>query len=392
VKKMHRFLLLANPRTGSTYLATLLRSHPDVGLAGELLNDEHELPDDKLQYIEQQLSKMEQNFVGFKVFPEQIFKRELRFDDIVRYIGVKYVVVLWRKSLIEQLISRRIAEKTGIWFCGPQDNNDNPKEKVSINENDLKEYYETLESEWKLIGSQWPTDVLPIFISYEDLMFDPIRELRRIFARMSCDIEKYAYVDAGQRKIQVNASDRVQNWIEIKPELKNLELSADQILTEMINKSFKVQFEALPLVPDREPSMPSTGWRYNVCSPFMPNKAKENVMNALYSGSVSSAGFWPKLMAKKLKQLFGVPVAQPCSNGFTSLLLAMQSVNIGKGDEVIMPSMTMIAVPNAVHFLGAVPVFAECAIDNYNPGLKEILDAATGKELMINLLMCLLGF
>jgi LPS sulfotransferase NodH len=62
---MHRFLLLANPRTGSTYLATLLRSHPDVGLAGELLNDEHELPDDKLQYIEQQLSKMEQNFVGF---------------------------------------------------------------------------------------------------------------------------------------------------------------------------------------------------------------------------------------------------------------------------------------------------------------------------------------
>jgi UDP-2-acetamido-2-deoxy-ribo-hexuluronate aminotransferase len=70
----------------------------------------------------------------------------------------------------------------------------------------------------------------------------------------------------------------------------------------------------------------------------------------------------------------------------------MQSVNIGKGDEVIMPSMTMIAVPNAVYFLGAVPVFVECAVDNYNPGLKEILDAATGKELMINLLICLLGF
>jgi len=380
---MHRFILLANPRSGSTYLANLLRSHPDIGVAGELLNDEHELPDNKLEYIERQLSRMDQNFVGFKVFPEQIFARRLRFDDIVRYIGVEYVVVLWRKSVIEQLVSRKIAEKTGVWFSGPEHPNSNSTEKITLDESDLKEYFETLESDWKTIGSQWPTDVLPIFLNYEDLIIDPIQELKKIFARMSCDVQKYIYVNAGRPKNVVHPSVKVNNWTEMNPQLRDLELNAELILTEMINKSLKVELETLPLVPDREPSTPPTGWRYNVSAPFMPEKAKENVINALLSGSVSSAGFWPKQMSQKLKQIFGVPVAQPCSNGFTALMLAMQTINIGKGDEVIMPAMTMIAVPNAVHFLGAVPVFVDCAEDNYNPGWKQILGAATGKGLVI---------
>ena len=329
---MNRFLLLANPRTGSTYLANLLRSHPDIGVAGELLNDEHELPDNKLEYIEEQLSKMDQNFVGFKVFPEQILNTKLRFDDIVRYIGANVVVVLWRKSVIKQLISRRIAEKTGIWYRGPEDRNNDTLEKITLDENDLREYIEVLESDWVTIGSQWPTDVLPIFVTYEDLIIDPIREIRKIFARMSCDTEKYIYVDISGHKKQRHPSTKVENWDQINQDLKDSELKADKIITEMINKSLLVEFEALSLVPDREPSMPPNGWRYQVCSPFMPNKAKDNVTDALLSGSVSSAGFWPKQMSQKLRQIFGVPVAQPCSNGFKSLLLVMQA-GVFEGEE-----------------------------------------------------------
>ncbi|CAG2110031.1 unnamed protein product [Medioppia subpectinata] len=378
---MKRFLLLANPRTGSTYLANLLRSHPDIGLAGELLNDERNLPDDVLQYCGQELSKFEQKFVGFKVFPEQIFKRKLRFDELVRHLGADVVIVLWRKSIAEQLASLRIAEKTGVWFEGAEDFNNNRKNglkvKTSISDQEMREYHEFLVKDWQTIGSQWPIDIIPIYVCYDDLIEDPLTQLRQIMARLSCDMETYVFTSPGAVKPPVPPSDRIENWPQISDELKGMKINAKKLLKDCIEKNLNVKCQALDFVPDPEPPMPSKGWRYNVCAPFMPNEAKDNVIQALVSGSVSSAGFWPKEMADKLRKVYDCPVAQPCSNGFTSLVIAMQAMSLRSGDEVIMPSLTMIAVPNAVALLGAVPVFADCADGQYNPGLNEILDVSS---------------
>jgi dTDP-4-amino-4,6-dideoxygalactose transaminase len=63
------------------------------------------------------------------------------------------------------------------------------------------------------------------------------------------------------------------------------------------------------------------------------------------------------------------------SNGLDSLYLALKSLGIGQGDEVIVPSMTYIATALAVSFLGAKPVFAEPDPQTYNLDPKS-LDAA----------------
>src|ERR1035437_2572875 len=52
---------------------------------------------------------------------------------------------------------------------------------------------------------------------------------------------------------------------------------------------------------------------------------------------------------------FGVAVA----NGTVSLQLILRTLNIGFGDEVIVPALTFIATASAVAEVGAVPLFAD---------------------------------
>lgn len=47
------------------------------------------------------------------------------------------------------------------------------------------------------------------------------------------------------------------------------------------------------------------------------------------------------------------------SNGLDALMLALKTLGVGKGDEVIMPSNTFIATVMATSFTGATPVFVE---------------------------------
>lgn len=60
-------------------------------------------------------------------------------------------------------------------------------------------------------------------------------------------------------------------------------------------------------------------------------------------------------------------------NGLDALMLILKALDIGEGDEVIVPSNTYIATALAVTYVGAKPVFVEPRIDtfNINPELIE---------------------
>lgn len=62
-----------------------------------------------------------------------------------------------------------------------------------------------------------------------------------------------------------------------------------------------------------------------------------------------------------------------CGNGLDALMLALRALNVGEGDEVIVPSNTFIATALAVTYVGATPVFVEPDIRTYNidPALIE---------------------
>ena len=224
---------------------------------------------------------------------------------------------------------------------------------------------------------RWPPDVVPIFVKYEDLVQNTTSEVHRILHSMSLDPSEYVFAAECCRQNPASLSQKVSTWNELSEDERKATLDIPSIVTEAISRELNVPDAFVHLVPDREPPPPPNGWIYRVAEPYITSASRDNVLDAVDSGSVSSAGRWPREMSQKLTEIFGTAVAQPCSNGFGALVLALRAARIGPGDDVILPTFTMIAVPNAVRMVGARPVVVDNALGDYNPSVREIEAAAT---------------
>ena len=69
---------------------------------------------------------------------------------------------------------------------------------------------------------------------------------------------------------------------------------------------------------------------------------------------------------QEIAKWIGVPHAVGVSNGSDALLLALQAVGVGPGDEVICPTFTFFATAGAVARLGGTPIFVDSAECCYN--------------------------
>ena len=91
-----------------------------------------------------------------------------------------------------------------------------------------------------------------------------------------------------------------------------------------------------------------------------------------------------KAFEKAFAEYCGVQYCVGVGNGLDALMLALKSLGIGAGDEVIVPSNTYIATALAVTYVGAKPVFVEPRIEifNINPDLIEVAITDKTKAIM----------
>src|SRR5262245_40862098 len=93
--------------------------------------------------------------------------------------------------------------------------------------------------------------------------------------------------------------------------------------------------------------------------PSISDKEIAYVLDAVSSGWVSSTGPYVQAFERKFAEYVGTRFALTVSNGTTALHLALASLGLGPGDEVIVPDLTFVASANAVVYTGAKPVFAD---------------------------------
>lgn len=96
-----RFILMANARSGSTFLASLLRCHYQVGMKGELLNGSIDIADENIfTYLNKSLISCNKPIIGFKVLNDQIAIRNIKSENLLRSIKANFAIILWRQDIL----------------------------------------------------------------------------------------------------------------------------------------------------------------------------------------------------------------------------------------------------------------------------------------------------
>jgi perosamine synthetase len=117
--------------------------------------------------------------------------------------------------------------------------------------------------------------------------------------------------------------------------------------------------------------------------PRLNKKSREYVIDCLDSGWISSSGSYVKEfesgIAKIVKSDFGVAV----TNGSTALDLAIASLELKSGDEVILPNFTIISCLNQILRIGAVPVFVDADPVTWNMDTTLIENSITSRTVGI---------
>jgi perosamine synthetase len=114
-----------------------------------------------------------------------------------------------------------------------------------------------------------------------------------------------------------------------------------------------------------------------VCEPLLAGNELKYVTEAVSTGWISSSGKFVTEFERQFAAYCGCEYGVAVCNGTIALHLALIGAGIGKGDEVILPTFTMIASAFAICYVGAIPVFVDADRDTWNIDVSKIEEKIT---------------
>ncbi|HRG87432.1 MAG TPA: DegT/DnrJ/EryC1/StrS family aminotransferase [Chitinophagales bacterium] len=116
-----------------------------------------------------------------------------------------------------------------------------------------------------------------------------------------------------------------------------------------------------------------------VNTPLLDGNEQEYVLKALKDGWISSEGPAVKEFEEKFAARVGRKHGIAVANGSVALDLAVVAAGIKEGDEVIMPSFTIISPATAVVRVGAKPILVDSDATTWNMDVTQIESKITAK-------------
>lgn len=111
---------------------------------------------------------------------------------------------------------------------------------------------------------------------------------------------------------------------------------------------------------------------------FLGNEQRY-VREAMASGWLSSGGPFVERFERDMAEYVGRKYAIAVNSGTAALDLAVAALGIGPGDEVIVPTFTIISCVNEIVRRGATPVLVDCDADTFNIDVRRIEEAITSR-------------
>jgi len=135
----------------------------------------------------------------------------------------------------------------------------------------------------------------------------------------------------------------------------------------------------LVITAKRIPISESKSWGkiIPVCEPVLQGNELEYLKKCVETNWISSAGQYIEDFEKEFSRLCGTKYGISTTSGTTALHLALVTLGVGPGDEVIIHTFTMIATANVVTHLGAHPVLIDAESRTWNIDTDKIEEKIT---------------
>lgn len=114
-----------------------------------------------------------------------------------------------------------------------------------------------------------------------------------------------------------------------------------------------------------------------VAEPWIGKGEMDAVVDCLKTNWISSIGKYIPAFEKGFASFCQSRYGIATSNGTTALHLALLTIGLCQGDEVIVPTLTFIATANAASYIGAKPVFVDSDPNNWTIDPSRIEEKIT---------------
>lgn len=116
-----------------------------------------------------------------------------------------------------------------------------------------------------------------------------------------------------------------------------------------------------------------------IASPVLSGNELAYVTECIRTNWISSQGKYVRQFESMFSEIHNGYTALAVSNGTVALHLVLAALNIGKGDEVIVPDLTFVASINAILYTGATPVLVDIDPLSLNIDVTKIEALITSK-------------